>query len=170
MELPSDFNAFWAAMVVPGKPCTVFIQEDSECSITNISLHFDPQEIFPPGQRVILSISVNGSQPVAIAPFVTGQFESTFVDLRFTENDRITLVTEGAEIPVDVVGHMSGAELSIDNGVPPPSPIQPQSPDQPQSEPENADEPLPVNQNSGEENESENTQNEGNPNNDETQK
>lgn len=117
MEYPSDFTSFWHAQVVPGKPCHITVQSHSECSITNIALHQDEDRSLPKGNRTILYASVNNAPPVAIVPFTVGQFESTGVDIRFSNSDDVILTTKGAEIAVDVVGSAIRKMPEIDNGV-----------------------------------------------------
>lgn len=119
MELPSDYFYFWHTQVLPGKPCIIEIPKEAECSITNVALHQTPNEVIPPETRSILFISVNNSDPVAITPFLGGQLESTIVDLRFSEGDKIVLTIQG-NFAADIIGHYSGLELKIDNGAPPP--------------------------------------------------
>lgn len=120
MDFPSDFNSFWHAQVIPGKPCKITVKPNSDCSISNIALHQNEDQTFPQGARTILYVSVNDGEPIAIAPFTVGQFESTCVDIRFTDTDNIVLTIKGAEIAIDVVGNALGELPLIDNGVPTP--------------------------------------------------
>lgn len=119
MDFPGDFTSFWHAQVVPGKPCHIIVKPHSDCSITNIALHHDEDQTFPQGTRTIIYATVNDTPPAAIVPFTVGQFESTAVDIRFSNADHVVLTTKGAEIAIDVVGNIVGDMPLIDNGVPP---------------------------------------------------
>ncbi|KAK8891481.1 hypothetical protein M9Y10_028690 [Tritrichomonas musculus] len=121
MEIPNDFTSFWHAKVIPGKPCKITPRPRSECAITNIALHHEEDQV-PQGNRTILYASVNNGEQIAVAPFTIGQFESTCVDIHFSDFDNLVLSIKGAEIPIDVVGTAVGEMPEVDNGVPPPPP------------------------------------------------
>ena len=116
MELPDEFHTFWSAEVLPGKPCTVKIPSGTECSLTNVAVAATDQT---PGV-VTLSVSVNGSPPVAIAPFTIGSFESTGVDIKFSHDDTVVFATSGAPLRVHLCGYLTGGFfVDVENGAPP---------------------------------------------------
>jgi hypothetical protein len=117
MDCPVSFGSFWSCLILPKKPCKVTIPLDAECSLTNLAL--DQDDAITSG-RVVVSVSVNDSPPVAIMPFTVGRFESSAVDLRFSGEDRIVFTTSGAELPVHISGYLDGAFCpEVDNGVSP---------------------------------------------------
>lgn len=121
MELPDEFHTFWSAVVIPGKPCTVEVPSDTDCSLTNVAI--DRGEARE--GRVILGVSVNGGPQVAVAPFTIGTFESTGVDIKFSRGDTVVFTTTGTAVPVHICGYLAGGFfVSIDNGAPPPPPRQ----------------------------------------------
>jgi hypothetical protein len=121
MELPSEWNSFWAVEVLPEHACRIVVPEGTDCSLTNIAL--DQGSDLSPGTRIILDISVNDSPPVAISCFTLGRFESASVDLKFGSGDRIALTSRGGTVSVHACGFLTGGlALEVDNGSSPPAP------------------------------------------------
>lgn len=117
MDLPDQFNAFWGTLVIPGKPCRVTIPFEIECTLTNAALD---QDNLPSAGRVVLFVSVNGADPVAVCPFTIGRFESSSLDLKFGSGDNLIFTTVGAEVPIHICGFVTnGLGVDIDNGAEP---------------------------------------------------
>jgi hypothetical protein len=108
-------TTFWAAVVLPGLPCTITVPKKVECALTNAAL--DQDEGRPDSGRTVLFLSVNGSSPVSIFPFTIGVCESSSIQLRFVGNDRITFTTSGIAVRIHIAGYLKGGvSLDVDNG------------------------------------------------------
>jgi hypothetical protein len=119
MDLPDELTAFWAKEVLPNKPCKFTVPSDTVVSLTNAAL--DQSTGIGVG-RVILFVSVNDCPRVAVVSFIIGRIESSGLDLRFSQGDRVTFETAGAEIGIHLCGYVIGGLcFDIDNGAAPPA-------------------------------------------------
>ena len=107
MEIPPDPSSFWSAVVSRNKLCKIVVPEDSNLFLTNAAISPDEMQ----NGRVVLYISTNQRNPVALVALTVGSYESTNLDLVFGGGDTIEFTSSGTDIQV----YISGYSTNISN-------------------------------------------------------
>lgn len=123
MELPDDvFTSFWSVDVHPDVVCTVTVPAGAHCTVSNASCGMESTK--PDTGRVNLYIKTPDTEETLLVPFIMNSFESTMLDLSFSDGDKFQFYTTGVSCHVFVTGYVSGSvTLDIDNPIPKPGPL-----------------------------------------------
>ena len=141
MELPDEFTSFWSAQIQPETKCKITIPERIDCVLSNAALSQDSSR--PESGKVILFAKVNQFPEVAVISFTINSFESSMLDIQFSEGDVIEFSIQG-ECPVHIAGYITGGyALDIENPVGGPvfTPVQPKEDNELQPSEENETKP-----------------------------
>ena len=115
MELPDEDTSFWSAQISPKTTCKITVPEGIDCVLSNAALSQDATR--PEVGKVILMAKVNDQMNTAIVPFIINSFESSMLDLQFSEGDVIEFTVNG-DCPIHIAGYITGGlSLNIENPV-----------------------------------------------------
>lgn len=99
-------NSCWFTIVLPDTPNQISFPSGAILNITGIYLDMKetPTSQAPTG-KITLYMNVNNSKnPIAIASFMVGRYDSAVTNILLGKNDSAILTTTGAKVPVKITG------------------------------------------------------------------